>query len=95
MKKAFLTILIPFILLVVLNLILDDPNFNYFCVIMFCILISYIQQYFWNLDINRKIDILKQENKIYQSTLDTLKFIDEKQFNQLVLLIKQKLNEKK
>jgi len=95
MKKLFLTVLIPFILAVVLNKILDDPAFNYFCIIMFCILVSYVQQYFWNLDTNQKIETLKEQNKIYQSSLDALKFIDEKQFNQLVLLIKQKLNEKK
>ncbi|MGV0856878.1 hypothetical protein ACTS9E_15260 [Empedobacter brevis] len=98
MKKLDFTILIPLLIaafFIITAVITSDANNRYFCIIMFTLIMQNLQSNMKHFELKTKIEILKEQNKIYQSSLDALKFIDDKQFNQLVLFIKQKLNDKK
>lgn len=98
MKKFNFIILSQLIVagsIIITAVITENDNFRYFCATIFFLIMTNLQHYFRHLELINKIEILKEQNNIYQSTLDALKFIDDKQFNQLVLFIKQKLNDKK
>lgn len=98
MKKIDFTILAPLLIaafFAISGTLTIDDNFRYFCVIIFVILMFNIQSNLKHFELKNKIETMKEQNKIYQDSLDKMKFIDDQQFNNLAEMINKKLNDKK